>query len=168
MDLSRREADITVVYTYPEDPDVVVLQKSSLVLVPLCTKQFIEEWGAPASLADVVKYPVCAHSMHYRKEGSMRPWGEMLERHPMVTYRTGSSLVLADVVRMGIGISLQPIGVLDREENLVNLDLGFRCELPFFLVCHREVKDIPIVRAMLQHLTEALFSDDGHGSPAKV
>ncbi len=86
----------------------------------------------------------------------------------MVTYRTGSSLVLGDIVRMGVGISLQPIGVFDREGGLMTLDLGFRCELPFFLVCHREVKDIPIVRAMLQHLTESLFRDDGRGSPAKT
>ena len=168
VDLARREADITVVYVYPDDPDVVVLQQSSLVLVPTCSRRFLEEWGSPTELADVVKYPVCAHTMHYRKEGGMRPWAEMLEQHPMVTYRTGSSLVLADVVRMGIGLTLQPIGVLDRKDVFVKVDVDFRCELPFFLVCHREVKDIPIVRAMLQHLTASLFRDDGEGSPAKV
>lgn len=168
VDLSRREADITVAYAYPEDPDVVVLQKSALVLVPICTRGFIETWGRPASLADVTKYPVCTHTMHYRKEGSMKPWAEMLDQHPMISYRTNSSLVLADIVRMGIGISLQPIGVFDREHNLVELNLGIRCELPFFLVCHREVKDIPIVRAMIQHLTASLFRDDGQGSPAKT
>jgi DNA-binding transcriptional LysR family regulator len=161
VDLSRREADITIVYVYPDDPDVVVLQKSSLVLVPVCTEHFVNTWGKPASLGEVIRYPVCAHTMHYRKEGSMKPWAEMLERHPMVTYRTGSSLVLADVARMGIGISLQPIGVFDRKDVFVLIDIGFRCELPFFLVCHREVKDVPIVRAMLEHLSKSLFRDDG-------
>lgn len=168
VDLSRREADITVVYKYPEDPDVVVLQKGTLTLIPVCTERFIEDWGTPATLADIVNFPVCAHIMHFRKEGSMRPWAEMLERHPMITYRTSSSLVLVDVARMGIGLSLQPIGVLDRKDGFVRLNLGFTCELEFFLVCHRDMKDVPMVRAMLQHLTEALFRDDGLGSPAKT
>lgn len=168
VDLGRREADITVVYAYPDDPDVVVLQHSLLRLVPVCSQNFLDDWGAPSSLADVVRFPVCTHTMHWRKEGSMRPWAEMLEGHNMVTYRTGSSLVLGDVVRMGIGLSLQPAGVLDRKDDVfLPLDLGFSCELPFFLVCHRDVKDVPMVRAMLRHLTESLFRDDGLGSPAK-
>lgn len=97
----------------------------------------------------------------------MRPWAEMLERHPMVIYRTGSSMVLGTVTRMGIGISLQPVGLLEREDDAIFLDLGVRVELPFFLVCHKDVKDDPNVRAMLRYLTQALFRDDGLGSPAQ-
>lgn len=167
VDLSKREADITIVYAYPDDPDVVVLQKSSLVLVPVCSRGFAEDWGLPSSLEDMVRFPTVAHTMHYRKEGTMRPWAEMLERHPMVIYRTGSSMVLGTVTRMGIGISLQPVGLLEREDDAIFLDLGVRVELPFFLVCHKDVKDDPNVRAMLRYLTQALFRDDGLGSPAQ-
>ncbi|MBC7907052.1 MAG: LysR family transcriptional regulator [Rhodospirillaceae bacterium] len=167
-DLSRREADITVMYAYPSDPDVVVLQKSNLILAPTCTRGFVEDWGVPNSIEDVLRFPVCAHTMHYRKEGNMRLWAEMLERHPMVIYRTGSSMVLGNVVRMGIGLSLQPLGVVEREgDDAVTLDLGYRSELPFYLVCHKDVKDVPEVREMLRYLTNALFRDDGLGSPAK-
>ncbi|EME69938.1 LysR family transcriptional regulator [Paramagnetospirillum caucaseum] len=167
VDLTRREADITVVYAYPTDPDVVVLQKSSLVLVPVCSRSFIDDWGRPTSLEDVVNFPVCAHVMHYRKEGGMRPWAEMLERHPMVPYRTGSSIVLGNVTRMGIGLSLQPVGLLDREPDAVALDLGVRAELPFFLVCHKDVKDDATVRTMIRHLSDTLFRDEGPGSPSR-
>lgn len=96
----------------------------------------------------------------------MRPWAEMLESHPMITYRTGSSLVLGRVVREGIGLSLLPIGVLGREDDAVAIDFGFRVKHPFFLVCHREVKDIPIIRKLLNHLSRSLFVDDGLGGPA--
>lgn len=168
VDLTKREADITVMYSYPEDPDVVVLKKSALVLAPFCTRGFVDDWGLPSSLSDVLRFPVCAHPMHYRKEGSMRPWAEMLERHPMVLYRTSSSLVLANIARLGMGISLQPVGIAERETDAVLLDLGVRAELPFYLVCHREVKDIPIVRSILNYLADTLFHDDGFGSPAKI
>ena len=168
VDLTKREADITVMYAYPEDPDVVVLKKSSLVLAPFCTRAYVDDWGIPETLSDVVKFPVCAHAMHYRKEGSMLPWAEMLERHPMVLYRTSSSLVLANIARLGLGISLQPVGIIEREADAVLIDLGFRAELPFYLVCHREVKDVPVMRSMLNYLSDTLFRDDGFGSPAKA
>lgn len=168
VDLSKREADLSVMYTYPTDSDVVVLQKSEMVLVPVCTKGFIEEHGRPKNLEDVLNFPVCAHHMHYRKTGPMRPWAEMLERHTMVIYRTASSMVLGQVTKMGIGMSLQPIGVMDREDDAVMLDLdGFRSYLPFYLVCHRDTKDVPVIRSLIQYFKNSLFKDDGAGSPAK-
>jgi DNA-binding transcriptional LysR family regulator len=164
VDLSNREADITVMYRFPTDQDVVVLEESEMVLAPMCTKQFIEDWGRPTSIEEVLNFPVITHPMHFAKMGEMRPWAEMLERHPMIVYRTASSVVLGLVARMGLGISLQPLGVLDREDYAVMLNLdGFRCRLPFFLVCHRAVKDVPAVRLVIQYLQDSLFKDDDGG-----
>lgn len=160
VDLTKREADITVVHTYPEDPDVVVLKKSVVVLVPYCTRAYVDQWGKPESLSDVMRFPVCAHTLHYRKEGSMRPWAEILERHPMVLYRTSSSLMLASIARLGMGLSLQPLAVAQREPDAIDLDLGFSAQLPFYLVCHRDVKDAPVVRSLLTYLASALRLDD--------
>ncbi len=168
VDLSNRQADITVMYKYPTDLDVVVLQESVMELAPMCTASFIEYWGRPNSIADVRNFPVVAQPFHYHKVGSMRLWAEMLDDHPMVVYRTTSSVVSALVSRMGIGVSLQPVGVLDREEDIVLLDFnGYRCYLPFYLVCHKNVKDVPAVRAVIKYLQESLFMDDGTGSPSK-
>jgi DNA-binding transcriptional LysR family regulator len=169
VDLSGREADITVMYKYPTDLDVVVLQEAVLELAPMCTTAFARDWGIPTSIADVVHFPVVAQSVHYHKIGSMKPWADMLEHHPMVIYRTTSSVVLALVARMGIGISLQPVGVVDREEGvmLLELDGGFRVYLPFYLVCHKNVKDVPAVRAVIDYLQNSIFEDDGMGSPSK-
>jgi DNA-binding transcriptional LysR family regulator len=168
VDLSRREADITVMYRPPTDPDVVVIQQSALELAPLCTKTFAEDWGVPTSIEDVLNFPVIAHPMHYLKQGTMRPWAEMLERHTMVIYRTASSVVLGHIAKMGIGVSLQPVGILDREDYVMMLDLdGFRTHLPFFLVSHKAVKDVPAVRTVITYLRDSLFRDDGLGSPAK-
>lgn len=169
VDLSSREADITVMYKYPTDLDVVVLQESVMELAPMCTRGFEDEWGRPSSLMDVRNFPVVVQPFHYHKVGNMRAWAEMLEHHPMVVYRTASSIVSALVSKMGIGISLQPVGVLDREQDVVLLDLdGFRCYLPFYLVCHRNVKDVPAVRAVITYLQSSLFDDDGGGSPSKI
>ncbi len=168
VDLSNREADITVMYKYPTDLDVVVLQESIMELAPMCTKSFAQDWGVPRNIADVINFPVIAQPFHYHKVGSMKPWADMLENHPMVVYRTTSSIVSALVAKMGIGVSLQPVGVLDREDNVILLELDqFRCYLPFYLVCHQNVKDIPAVRTVINYLQNSLFHDDGLGSPSK-
>lgn len=168
IDLSSREADIAVTYRFPTDLDVVVLRESVLELVPICTAAFANEWGIPSSMADMRRFPVIAQSFHYHKYGGLRPWAEMLEDHPMVRYRTGSSLISGLVTKWGIGISLQPIGVIDREADVIVLDLdGYRCHMPYYLVSHKAVKDVPAVRAVINCLLKSLFSDDGTGSPAK-
>lgn len=168
IDLSKREADIAVTYRFPTDMDVVVLRESILELVPICTSKFADEWGIPSSMADMRRFPVVAQSFHYHKFGGLRPWAEMLEDHPMVRYRTESSLISGLVTKSGIGISLQPIGVIDREPDVIVLDLdGYRCHMPYYLVSHKAVKDVPAVRAVVNCLLKSLFFDDGAGSPAK-
>jgi len=165
VNLSRREADLTIVYDYPEDPDVVVLKTAEMEAMPVCSKWFADYWGRPTSLEDVLRFPVCTHPFHHRKEGEMRPWAEMLERHSMITYRTASSLVLGRAVREGIGLSLLPVGVLAREDDATSIDFGFRVRNNVHLVCHREVKDIPIIRKLINHLSQALFVDDDSCGP---
>jgi hypothetical protein len=39
--------------------------------------------------------------------------------------------------------------------------------LPFYLVCHRDTKDVPVIRSLIQYFKNSLFKDDGAGSPAK-
>lgn len=168
VDLSKREADISIMYRPPTDPDVVVLQEAALELAPMCTRSFVEDWGTPTSIEDVLNFPVVAHTMHFLKVGTMRPWAEMLERHTMVVYSTASSMVLGHVAKMGVGISLHPVGIIDREDYVVMLDLdGYRTHLPFYLVCHKDVKDVPAVRTVIRYLQHSLFKDDGVGGPAK-
>lgn len=169
VDLSNHRADVTVMYRYPTDPDVVVLAESEMHLIPVCSQAFIEEWGIPKSLDDILNFPVVAHHAHYLRTPGMKVWAEMLDRHRMVRYRSGLSLVLGNLRRLGIGISLQPIGVIDRpDESFIPLELaGFQASLRFYLVAHREVKDIPHVRVVIRHLQEGLFEDDGMGSPAR-
>jgi len=168
INLSKRDADITILYKPPTDPDVVVLEEATLEIAPICTSGFLEEWGTPQTLDDVLSVPVIAHELHFVQRGSLKPWGDMLERHARILYRTSSSLVLAEMTRTGLGLTLQPVGALDREPNLVMLDLdGYRAYLPFYLVCHRHVKDVPTVRAVINHLKSTLFKEDILGSPAR-
>lgn len=157
-DLSRREADITVVYREPTDPDVCVLAADEAVGAPLASLGYAERHGLPSTFEELLDHPFCAHSMHFMASGPWAPLAKVLQRHQKIVYRSSSSLAVCQAVRRGLGVTFMPIGVMDREPDAVFFDIeGFRVRVPFWLVCHKDVKDIPSVRAMVNYIKQALF-----------
>lgn len=157
-DLSRREADITVVYREPTDPDVCVLAVDEAVGAPLASMAYADRHGLPTTFEELLDHPFCAHEMHFLSSGPWAPLAKVLQRHRKVVYRSSSSLAVCHAVRRGLGITFMPIGVMDREPDAVFFDIeGFRPRVPFWLVCHKDVKDIPSVRAMVDYIKAALF-----------
>lgn len=156
--LSRREADITVVYRLPTDPDVCVLAEDVAIGRPMAARSYLEQYGQPETLEGLLDHRFCAHDLHFTASGPWARLATLLQRHHQIVYRSNSSLAVCQAVRRGLGISYMPIGVMDREPDLVFFDLeGYAPEVPFWLVCHRDVKDIPSVRAMVNYIKEALF-----------
>ena len=157
-DLSRREADITVVYREPTDPDVCVLAADEAVGAPMASLAYAERHGLPSTFEELLDHPFCAHNMHFMATGPWAPLAKVLQKHQKVVYRSSSSLAVCQAVRRGLGVTVMPIGVMDREPDAVFFDIeGFRVRVPFWLVCHRDVKDIPSVRAMVDYIKQALF-----------
>lgn len=156
--LSRREADITVVYRPPTDPDVCVLAEDVAIGMPMASKSYLERFGQPRTLEELLGHRYCAHDLHFTGVGPWARLSGLLKRHHQIVYKSNSSLAVCQAVRRGLGISYMPIGVMDREPDLVFFDLdGYAPETPFWLVCHKEVKDIPSVRAMVNYVKDTLF-----------
>lgn len=157
-DLSRREADITVVYQPPTDPDVCVLASAEAVGMPMASADYIRGHGQPATLTELLEHRFCAHELHFMQ---VEPWARLaavLQNHRRIVYRSNSSLAVCQAVRRGLGISYMPVGVTDREPDLVFFDIdGYAPRMPFWLVCHRDVKDIPAIRVMINHIKESMF-----------
>lgn len=157
-DLSRREADLTVVYRPPTDPDVCILASDNAIGMPMAARSYIEAYGQPSTFEELLDHRFCAHNMHFV---AIEPWARLaavLQHHRKIVYRSNSSLAVCQAVRRGLGISYMPIGVMDREEDLVFFDIeGYAPQQPFWLVCHRDVKDIPSIRAMVNYIKASLF-----------
>lgn len=156
--LSRREADITVVYRPPTDPDVCILAEDVAIGMPMASKSYLERFGQPRTLEELLTHRYCAHDLHFTEVGPWARLSALLKRHHQIVYKSNSSLAVCQAVRRGLGISYMPIGVMDREPDLVFFDLdGYAPEMHFWLVCHRDVKDIPSVRAMVNYIKDTLF-----------
>jgi DNA-binding transcriptional LysR family regulator len=157
-DLSRREADITVVYSEPTDPNVCVLARDEAVGLPIASRSYIAQYGKPTTLEELLDHRFCAHDIHFMRNGPWERLGNILVDHKKIVYRSNSTLAVCQAVRRGLGISYMPIGVMDREPDLVFWDIeSYAVRVPFWLVCHRNVKDIPSVRALIEHVKVSLF-----------
>lgn len=166
--LSGREADITVVYREPTDPDVCIVASSELVFTPCTSRRYAETHGLPSSFEDLLDHPVLVHKS-YLADGE--PWGrfaDLVRRHKRIVYRTNSSIAQGLALRRGFGITYFPLGVADREPDFLFFDIeGWRPRMPFWMVCHRNVKDVPAVRALIEHLKDSLFKGKA-GSMSKA
>lgn len=164
-DISRMEADIVVSWRRPTHPDLVALGENRMILRPCASRAYLEAYGVPLTLADLRRHRICEH-LHYPRDGDWAPWAEVLRNHPMVCCRTNSSMTLGEVTKHGVGVSMQPISVVDREPNLTLLDLdGFEATMTFWLVAHRETKDVPRMRALIEYIRRELFQSSETGAP---
>ncbi|WP_207462864.1 LysR family transcriptional regulator [Azospirillum sp. SYSU D00513] len=150
--------DILIVYEKPLDQDLVVLCEGRMVFQPFASRAYLARHGHPETMGDLAGHLVCDHT-EYPDDGPWAAWREATG-DSRVPYRTNSSMALGEATRRGMGISLQPSDLHnDREPDLVMLEIkGFDPpELVFWLVSHRETKDIPRVRAFIYHLRATLF-----------
>ena len=158
-DMAKLEADIVVTYHEPTHPDVVVITNAMMCFKPTASVQYLRRFGTPTTFDELRNHRICNH-LHYPTEGGWRIWTECLRNHEHIIYETNSSLALGMVTIMGFGISMQPVGIDDRERSLVSLDIeSFTASVPFWLVCHRDMKNIPRMRAMIEYIRGVLFNN---------
>jgi DNA-binding transcriptional LysR family regulator len=162
---AERDVDVTLSWHEPEHAETVVLSKGLMTLKPCASFEYLETYGTPKSLEELQNHKLCNHLL-YPKYGEWRVWADLVENHPKVSYITNSSWALGEVTINGVGISLQPVGVEAREPSLklLNLD-GYAPKLEFWLSCHRKIKDIPRIRALIEYLKSEFFLKAVVGSP---
>jgi len=158
-------ADVVASWHVPTHPDLVVLSENTMILRPCASREYLQVFGIPQSIDDLRRHRICDH-LHYPRVGEWRVWADIVNSCPNICYRTNSSMALGEATIHGVGISLQPIGVFEREPGLVPLDLeGLSPTMTFWLTCHKEMKDIPRVRSLVDYLRSSLFRPTPPGAP---
>lgn len=168
-DLSRREADFAMMYSAPTGLDVCVV-KEGMITWSLCVaKQYAEAHSLPSSLDDLFEHPVVIHEALMSADGPWRRIALALCDHPQIVLRSNSMLALVRSVNSAMGLSILPTTLIAHEPDILFLDIEpLTVLVPFWLASHVEAKNLPAVRAVLDHLKYALaacFFDKKPGAP---
>jgi DNA-binding transcriptional LysR family regulator len=153
--LSRREADIAVRMYRPHQPDLVARQiVDSLAIGLFASESYVESYGAPTEMTDIHRHTLIGFD---RDQYWYETIGKMGLRPEQFSFRTDSVAAQIEAIRHGVGIGALHLSLALQLERLVRVMPALPIDpLEIWLVVHRDVRDNPAVRAVLDALAPAL------------
>ncbi len=148
-----QEIDMGIVYQEPTFKDAVVITQNQLLFKLYASKSYLTTYGYPKDLKDLTQN----HKICTRQNFRLWPaWNTVLSEAQHVVATTNSSAILLSMVKRGIGLSMIPVCAAEKDPELVPLDrLELNISHPFWIISHKDTKDIPKVRALINYLVEA-------------
>ncbi len=155
-DLRRREADIAIRHTRPQDPDLIARRLRDTSAHLYASRSYIKEVGRPAQAKDL-------SSMLFVGAEDPEPLLAPLAARGIelttanFNFNTASGMLLLELIRQGFGVGLLPEEVAARYPELEKLWPAFE-PLPVetWLVAHRELRTNPRIRLVFDLLSEGL------------
>ena len=158
VDVLRMEADISIQLEMPNRPELKVKRLGYLHLVPFASSSYLEQFGRPKSVADMVNHRVVEQQTDqlrgYELDKIFGP--KIAER--MVRMKTNFSSAHYWAVAKGAGIGLMPNYARAIGGDVEHIDLGFDFRVEIWLATHPEVAKSARHRTFIDFLTES-FDD---------
>ena len=150
---SLSEFDVAIIYHRPCFNDAVELFKGSLHFYLYASKEYLIKNGYPKDLTDLREnHKLCLRS-DFTGLGSQ--WKNFFNDVKNISIQTDSSNLLFNLVENGLGISFIPSCVAKKSEELMPiLKEEIHIEHPFWIVCPKDLKDIPKIRTLIEHIKE--------------
>lgn len=147
------EIDMAIVYQEPKQENAVIIHKGFLSFALYASKEYLSQSGYPKDLKDMIEnHRICSRG-NYCKWHS---WNEVITNAKHLVTTTNSSGMLLSIVKEGVGISLLPICVAQKEDELMRLSkIPMVIDHPFWIISHKDTKDLPKVRALLDFIKGA-------------
>jgi DNA-binding transcriptional LysR family regulator len=149
-DMLRMEADLAIQLTRPEVPDLKLVKLGRLHLMYFAAKSYVELFGQPACMEDLVNHRMIIQSSDNAK------WREYYDRHfpgvpgpGFVSLRTNVSSATYWTIAKGGGIGLLPTYAQAIGAKLIPLNLGIHETVDIWLTYHSDSQRIPRVRHLI-------------------
>jgi DNA-binding transcriptional LysR family regulator len=158
--LTRREADVALrPGAAPAEPGVIARRVCTAAVAVYASRAYLAAHGQPSALADLAGHRLVTGNASLAHVA----FAQVLRRHApeaRVVLQSDSVLVQLDAARMGLGIVSLPCYLADVEPSLVRLfppepELG----LPLWLIIHSDLRRSARVRALVDHLYDALQTE---------
>lgn len=148
------ELDIGIAWNSPGDRELIVSRLATVHFMPFASEAYLEEFGIPDSIDDLVNHrfieqigPGIKSGLLDQLIGTGRPNGFM-------PIRTNSSLALFWAVASGAGIAFMPTYAMGVTRKLVPVDLPFQLKFDLFYYYHPEARKSEPVQTAIAWLKE--------------
>ena len=145
------DIDMGLIFEEPTHDDTVVIYKGKMDFAFYASHQYLSKYGTPKSLEDIQKN----HRLCTRRNFTEFPtWSDFIEKAQHLLITTDSSNMLLSLILDGIGLSLLPKSIANRHKELVEFNF-MPLSRDFWIISHKESKDLPKVRSLLQLIRQA-------------
>ncbi|MBV1695511.1 MAG: LysR family transcriptional regulator [Hyphomicrobiales bacterium] len=155
-DLRRREADIAIRHVRPIEEELIGRLVGEMTAHLYASQDWITRNGQPTTPAELAETDIVGFEPVDRYAEQLRAIGIPItaERFPIVSE---NAVVLWEMVRRGLGVSMMLREIAERMPGLVRLlpDLP-GVQVPVWLVTHRELRTSARVRLVFDTLAEEL------------
>ena len=140
-DVSRLEADISIQFERPTNPDLIITKLGRLHIYGFVSEAYRDAYGLPTSLADLRNHRIIKqHGVQLDETGYARILGlESLDG--IVGISTNSSVAVLYAVERGAGIGFLPTSAIALGAPLVPVDLGINYHMDLWLTYHSEFRN---------------------------
>lgn len=150
FDLGRREADIALRLSRPLQGDLKLRRLGAVGYALYAAPTYLADRGQPQAADGFAGHDLIDWPADYTVIPQV-PWLRGLAPAATVVMRSNSASARAAAAAAGSGIALLPRLTADADGALVRLDFTAPAQ-ELWLVSHRDLAQVPRVRAMLDHL----------------
>lgn len=157
LDLARREADVALRFFRSAHESLVVRRVAEVRHGLYASPAYLAKSPPLRGPADVARHALLTSAPGARVVDAS--WLERLSGGARPALSCELSAGLFEAARAGAGVAVLPRYLGDREPGLVHLPMPGEPSETLWMTVHRDVRDTPRVRAVLEHLASELERD---------
>ena len=162
-DVLRREADIAVRMTPPQQEALVARRVGAVPLGLHAHRDYLAARGTPASIAEVRGHALIGVDRETAVLRAVQDRGVAIAREDF-SFRSDNDLAQLAALRAGLGIGFCQVPLAARDPALVRLLAdAFRFDLETWVVMHEDLRSVARVRAVFDALVAGLIDYIGDG-----
>lgn len=159
--LLQREADIAVRMVRPDQASLVGKRIGQVGIGTYAHRDYLQRRGSPRQPEDLLQHELIGNDRQTDIVRGFAAFGHAIAREHFAL-RTDDLMAYEALVRAGAGIGFLARYLARRSPELVPLLPSLTIpSLPMWLVVHREIRSSPRIRAVWDHLAQALPADLG-------
>lgn len=153
FNINSMDLDIGITLEKPNSADSVVIHSKKVECGYFATPEYLAKHGYPKDMEDMLENHRLVNK--YTFDDTIKDWKELKKKAKHICYSSNSLYCMVDNLKNGIGIGIMPM--LFKDRGMICID-NIKCssDVTFYLVAHKDTKDIPRIRVVLELYKELL------------